>query len=85
MDKNKDFLSKLSQDQVAAMCLLANKIFNDYLICCKMAVVEPESYFEKWMTLHISSMEYNCKESVWKIFMHNIVVFRNSQAAKNGN
>ena len=80
----KDFLSKLSQDQVAAMCLLANKIFNDYLICQKLAVIEPESYFEKWMALHVKDMSCNCKEAVWKVFMQNIVNFRNNQAKSNG-
>lgn len=79
MDKKKDFLQKLSQDQVTAMCLLANKIFNDYLICCKLSVLEPESYFEKWLGLHIQVMDTNCKEAIWKIFLHNIVNFRNSQ------
>ena len=79
MDKKKKFLHKLSQDQVTAMCLLANKIFNDYLICCKMTTVEPESYFEKWMGLHIKGIDAVCNEAVWKIFMQNILNFRNSE------
>ena len=80
----KDFLNNLSQDQVAAMCLLANKIFNDYLICQKLAVIEPESYFEKWMALHIKAMESHCKEAIWKVFMANIVNFRNAQGKQHG-
>lgn len=82
MDKNNKFLHKLSQDQLTAMCLLANKVFNDYLICCKMTPIEPESYFEKWMGLHIKGIEQDCKDAVWKIFLTNIVNFRNAQGKK---
>ena len=73
----------MNQDQVVALCLLANKIFNDYLICCRISAMEPESYFEKWMELHIKIMNDDTRSAIWKIFIFNLVSFRNADAKRN--
>lgn len=82
--KNDKRPKKLSQDKVTVLCLLANKVFNDYMICCRiLPEVEPESFFENWMQLHVQSVDEECKLVLWQIFLGNMVILRNTESERH--
>jgi hypothetical protein len=62
--------------RVAAMHLLANKLFCDYIRVSESFVTEPEQFFDEWMNRNVIRPDAELKKWTWRYFLENLVAYR---------
>ena len=67
----------------AAMHIIANKLFSDYIMCSKMiAPTEPEHFVEEWIEKNILKPSEKAKKLIWTYFMQNLLIYSRDQKKK---
>lgn len=62
--------------KVAALHLLTNKLFCEYMAMNESYNVEPEHFFEDWINRNVIRPDDNLKKWTWRYFMENLIAYR---------
>jgi len=60
----------------AALRLLANKLFCDFMTENEKHPTEPEYFFESWLSRNTDRADEETKVWTWRYFMENLIDFR---------
>jgi hypothetical protein len=67
---------ELSQFKIAAMKILANKLFCEFMAENEKHPTEPEYFFEAWLPRNVDKLDEETKLWTWRYFMENLIDFR---------
>jgi len=67
---NKDFFKS------AALILLSNKLFCEYMTASESFNVEPEHFFEDWIVRNVFNPDEDLKKWTWRYFIENLIAYR---------
>jgi len=73
---------KLAHFRIAAFQLLANKLFVEFITTSEKFPVEPEHFFECWVSRNVIKPDEQLKVWVWRYFMDNLLDFRKFKRSK---
>jgi hypothetical protein len=66
----------------AAIQLVANKLFCDFITANDRFAVEPESFYEEWMKKNVFRPDAQLKKWAWRYFLDNLIGYRKFQKLK---
>ena len=62
--------------KVATLHLIANKIFCDYIFLSDKFPIEPEHFFEEWISKNIRRPSKEMQKLSWRYFLESLIGFR---------
>jgi hypothetical protein len=74
---NKKGFSQVSAYELVTICLVSNKMLDDYLAYSCVLNIEPENFAERWIKMHISRPSATFKRALWRCFITQLVDIRN--------
>jgi hypothetical protein len=74
---NKKGFSQASAYELVTICLVSNKMLDDYLAYSCVLSIEPENFAERWIKTHISRPSVTFKRALWRCFITQLVDIRN--------
>ena len=65
--------------QLAAVKLVVNKVYEEYLCQAREMPVEPESFVEEWIYENITDSSERMRNEIWKYFLTRLIKSKGSR------